>query len=121
MEISHTSSYNILEKVVIINWFITKLILSYVIMVTFMFFQNDCTITYVATSVLASPFKLNVRCNNKIQLFIFINFKFNLHHSFAIALQLQHEKGQKMQQTIANKAMQSFNKRYKAQKNHNLN
>jgi hypothetical protein len=26
-----------------------------------------------------------------------------------------------MQQTIANKAMQSFNKRYKAQKNDNLN
>jgi hypothetical protein len=73
----------------------------------------------VTTLVLASPFKVNVRCNNKNQLFIFINF--NLHHSFAISSQLQHEKGQTMQQTIANKAMQSFNKRYKAQKNDNLN
>jgi hypothetical protein len=33
---------------------------------------------------------------------------------FAIALQLQHEKSQTMQQTLAKKAMQSFNKRYKA-------
>jgi hypothetical protein len=57
-------------------------------MVTFLPFQNDCTITYVTTSVLASPFKFNVRCNNKNQLFIFINFKFNLHLIVKILLPL---------------------------------
>lgn len=125
MEISYASSYNILEEVVIINWFITKIIMAYVIMVTFLLFQNECTITYVTTSMLASPFKLNVRCNNKNQLFIFINFKFNLHQSVKIFLPwLYNYKMTKVKQCnkkIANKAMQSFNKRHKAQMNHNLN
>jgi hypothetical protein len=42
----------------------------------------------MTTSVLASPFKLNVRCNNKNQSFIFINFKFNLHPIVKILLPL---------------------------------
>jgi hypothetical protein len=50
----------LLEKVVIINLFIAKMILPYAtIMAMFSFSQNVCTMAYVATFMLASPFELN--------------------------------------------------------------
>jgi hypothetical protein len=49
----------LVEKVVIINLFIAKMILPYAIMAMFSFSQNVCTMAYVATFMLASPFELN--------------------------------------------------------------
>jgi hypothetical protein len=55
----------LLGKVIIINLFIAKMILPYVIMAIFSFSQNVYIMAYVAIFMLASPFELNEKCNIK--------------------------------------------------------
>jgi hypothetical protein len=69
----------LLEKMVIINLFIAKMILPYAIMGMFSFSQNVCTMAYVATFMLASPFELNEKCNIKRRCSSSLTSKISLH------------------------------------------